>query len=75
MQPVIKGKLKKWGNSMGIIIPKEIIEQEKLKENQEVELLMLRDSKKVLKEMWGSLKTGRSAQEIKDELRRELYDD
>ena len=60
---------------MGIIIPKEIIEQEKLKENQEVELLMLRDSKKVLKEMWGSLKTGRSAQEIKDELRRELYDD
>ena len=71
----IKAKVKRWGNSMGIIIPKEVIASEKLKEGDEIELALLRDSSKVLHEMWGAGKNiKKTGQHIKNELRRELYD-
>ena len=73
----ITGKLKKWGNSYGIIIPKGKIEENKLKENQEIELLLLKDSTATFDRTFGILKgrIKKSTQEIKDELRKELYDD
>ena len=69
-------KPKKWGNSIGIIIPNELAKHEGIKANQKVRLLLLKDSSKVLRESFGMLKgkSSKSAQEIKDELRRELYD-
>jgi antitoxin component of MazEF toxin-antitoxin module len=63
------------GNSMAVIIPKDILDSEKIKENDSIEIILLRDSKKVLEETFGTLKTKKSAQKIKDELRRELYDE
>jgi antitoxin component of MazEF toxin-antitoxin module len=33
-----KAKLKRWGNSFGIVVPKEIVEKEGLKEGEEVEI-------------------------------------
>jgi antitoxin component of MazEF toxin-antitoxin module len=33
-----KAKLKRWGNSYGVIVPKEIVEKEGLKEGEEVEI-------------------------------------
>lgn len=33
-----KSKLKKWGNSYGVIVPKDIIEKEGLKEGEVVEI-------------------------------------
>ena len=33
-----KAKLKRWGNSFGIVIPKEIVEKEGLREGEEVEI-------------------------------------
>ena len=78
MAIMLKGKIKKWGNSFGIVIPKEVIDNEGLKENQYIEFFIVRnDSAKVLKETYGLLK-GRfrkSAQQMKDELREGLYDD
>ena len=75
---MLKGKIKKWGNSFGIVIPKEVIDNEGLKENQYIEFFIVRnDSAKVLKETYGLLK-GRfrkSEQQMKDELREGLYDD
>ena len=32
----IEATIKRWGNSFGIVIPKEIIERERLKENKKV---------------------------------------
>jgi len=74
---MIKGRLRKWGNSYGIIIPSEVVNEEKLKENQEIELLLIRDSREAFDKTFGILKgkIKKSAQEIKDELRRELYND
>jgi len=72
---VIETKVKRWGNSLGIIIPSETVESKKLKENQNISVIILEDSKKVFEETFGSLKgkLKKSAQEIKDELRRDLY--
>ena len=33
-----KAKLKRWGNSYGIVVPKEIVEKEGLKEGEEVKI-------------------------------------
>jgi len=63
---VIETKVKKWGNSLGIIIPSNTIEARNIKEN---------DNVKVLQETFGMLKgkIKKPTQQIKDELRRELY--
>ncbi len=33
-----KAKLKRWGNSYGVVVPKEIVEKEGLQEGEEVEI-------------------------------------
>ncbi len=72
---VISTRVKKWGNSIGIIIPSEIAIAKKIKENQDISVIILEDSKKILEETFGSLKgkLKKSSQEIKDEIRRDLY--
>lgn len=35
---ITKSKLKRWGNSYGVIVPKRIVEEEGLKEGEEVEI-------------------------------------
>ena len=72
---VIETKVKKWGNSLGIIIPSNTIEARNIKENDNVKVLILKDSRKVLQETFGMLKGKimKPTQQIKDELRRELY--
>ncbi len=73
---MIKTQLKKWGNSFGIIIPKEIIAERKLHEHDEIAVLIMQENT-ALKETFGLLKGQRkqSSQHIKDTLREELYDD
>ncbi|MBS3092203.1 hypothetical protein J4466_02180 [Candidatus Pacearchaeota archaeon] len=72
---IIETKVKRWGNSFGIIIPSETITSKRIRENQEISVIILEDSKKVLEETFGSLKNKlkKSSQELKNELRRELY--
>ena len=62
--------LRKWGNSIGVVIPKEIIEKEKLREGKEVFVMI--ESKNDLNEVFGSLKDWKiDTQKLKDELRKE----
>ena len=62
--------LRKWGNSIGVVIPKEIIEKEKLREGEEVFIII--ESKNDLKEVFGSLKDWKiNTRKLKDELRKE----
>ncbi|MEK6792907.1 MAG: AbrB/MazE/SpoVT family DNA-binding domain-containing protein [Nanoarchaeota archaeon] len=71
----IQVRVRRWGNSLGLILPSEIVESEKIKENQEINILILKDSRMVLRETFGILK-GKlkgTAQEFKNEARRELY--
>ncbi len=75
MTTIIKGKVKKWGNSFGIIIPKEIINNEGFKVGQEIEYMIISDSKKRFDELFGSLKGKfkKSTEQIMKEVDRELY--
>lgn len=67
-------KIKKWGNSAGLIIPKNKLEWNGFKKNEEVHVIILRKSN-VLRQTFGMLKGKRtmSGQEAKDRIRRELH--
>ncbi len=56
--------VKKWGNSLAVIIPKEIIQQKHIKENQKI--LIDFGTKIDLRSVFGTFKTKKSAQELKD---------
>ena len=49
---MIVGKVKKWGNSMGFLIPKEEVERMHLMENQEVAVEITK-KENPLKELFG----------------------
>jgi antitoxin component of MazEF toxin-antitoxin module len=74
---LVEAKARRWGNSLGLILPKDITDSEHIRENATVRFLLVRDSSKVLKETFGMLKgkLKKPTQQIKDELRAELYDD
>ncbi len=58
---------RKWGNSIGATFPAETVEREKIKPNDR---LVLEVRKMVpIKELFGTAKFKKSAQQIKDELR------
>ena len=66
-------KIKKWGSSLGIIIPKEIIKRENLKQNQSIRILAVETkSKTKVKDIFGKLKFKKSTQKILDEVDRDL---
>ena len=65
----IKAKLKPWGSSFGIIIPKRIVDAEKLLPEDEV-IVEIR-KKEGLRELFGSLPEWKiDTQKMKDELRK-----
>ncbi len=65
---------RKWGNSLGATFPKDVVEQAKLREDQVVKILIVKQGL-VLKKTFGMIKgeLRKPAQEIKDELREELH--
>lgn len=73
---LVKTEAKRWGNSLGLVIPKAIVESESIKEHDSVQFFIVKDSKKVLKETFGMLKgkIKKPTQQIMDEIRAELYD-
>jgi antitoxin component of MazEF toxin-antitoxin module len=48
-------KTRKWGNSLGVIIPKNVVDELHLTENQEV-IINIQPKEHVLKELWGFAK-------------------
>jgi len=50
----IEVKIKKWGNSLGVILPKEIVDKEKFKENEKVMINIVKEAD--LSDIFGSLK-------------------
>ncbi|MEK6826762.1 MAG: AbrB/MazE/SpoVT family DNA-binding domain-containing protein [Nanoarchaeota archaeon] len=66
----IRTKARKWGSSLAIIIPKEIVEKRKIKKNEEI-TVTIENSRPKAGVLFGFLKDWKkSTQEIKDETRR-----
>jgi len=59
--------IKKWGNSLGVILPKELVEEKGLKENKKVVLNVVKKAN--LSADFGSLERKLSGQKFKDMVR------
>ncbi len=59
--------VKRWGNSLGVIIPKEVAIKEKIKPSDKVKLEL--GKAKTFEELCGTFKTHKTAQQLKDEER------
>ena len=59
--------IKRWGNSVGVVLPKELVEKEKLKEEDKVLIEVVKEAN--LENLFGSLKRKMSGQEFKDMVR------
>ena len=69
-------KLRAWGNSVGVILPKELVKEEKLSIDDEVEIIVKKKSNP-LKDAFGKLrefkaKSDKSTDEILREVDEEL---
>lgn len=71
----IKTRIKRWGNSYGIVVPITIINQENLEEGSEVRITIQSEKKTKVKEIFGILKgkLKRNTQEALDEIDKELW--
>ena len=69
-------KTRKWGNSLGIIIPKHVVDTLHLTEDQEV-AIDVEPKQNALQELfgWGKGKTKKTARQIVDENRKEMMVD
>jgi len=65
---MIAAKTRKWGNSLGIIIPKEEVENLKLRENQTV-IVEITKKENPLKELFGFGKLKKPTEELLKEIR------
>ena len=61
--------VKKWGSSMAVIIPQEIVKEQNIKEGDEIALHLFKKGN--LRDVFGKLKTKISGQEFKDLARKE----
>ncbi len=64
----IETKTRKWGSSLGIIIPKGIVEKENLKQNQKIKILAIEtETKTTGADIFGKLKFKKPIQVLLDE--------
>ena len=68
----IKAKTKKWGNSIGILIPKEAIRQENIKPNQEVTIMISTKPITKGKDIWGTFKFKEPTEKLMREIDKEF---
>jgi hypothetical protein len=66
--------VRKWGNSLGITLPRELVEEQRIKEGDVLALPVV-IKKANLSKIFGSLKTGESSQAFKDRARAGWGDD
>ncbi len=59
---------KKWGNSIGVIIPKEVVDKEGIKPEQKVEI-EIKGKKTVLEELFGALPFKKTTEQLLKESR------
>lgn len=67
----IEVKTKKWGNSIGIIIPSETIERLNIKPDEKI-VIEIEKKENVLKELFGAMKSKKTTEQILKEIRKEM---
>lgn len=71
----IKTKLRKWGNSFGIVVPQNVLKEESgIKENGEITVFISK-GRPNLKKLFGARKFKKSTERMMREIDKELYND
>ena len=69
----IKTKLRKWGNSFGVLVPQRDIENSDINEGEEVVVLLKKEDKvNVLRETFGTHKFKKPVKQLMKEMDKEL---
>jgi len=69
----VKTKLKRWGNSYGVVVPINSVEEEGAKEGDEVIILMRKKEKiNILRETFGTHKFKKPVEKLMKEMDEEL---
>ena len=69
----VKTKLKRWGNSYGVVVPINSVEEEGAKEGDEVIILMRKKEKiNILRETFGTHKFKKPVEKLMTEMDEEL---
>lgn len=71
----LRTKLRKWGNSLGVVVPMNSLQKEKFKENDEIVLLIAKERENVLRETFGIHKFKKSIKKLMKETDKELYNE
>lgn len=71
----IKAKLRRWGNSFGIVVPQNKLDKNSLKEGEEVFVLLNKKRANPLKKTFGTFKFKKSTEQMMKEIDEELYND
>ena len=56
MMAMFKAKVRKVGTSMGVILPKEIVKEQNIKEGKEIEFFLPQKNSKLIERYFGSAK-------------------
>lgn len=67
----VQVKTRQWGNSIGIVIPRQTVERLNIRADEEI-VVEIHKKHNVLKELWGAFKLKKSTEIILKEAREEL---
>ena len=67
----IEVRTKRWGSSIGVVIPSETIEKLNIKPDEDI-VIEIEKKNNVLKELFGAVKFKRSTEEILKETRKDM---
>lgn len=56
MDKIFKGKIRRIGTSLGVLIPKQLIKDENIKEGEEIEIALLKRRKHLIAKAFGVTK-------------------
>jgi len=69
----ITAKVRRWGNSYGIIISSDVIKNKGIREGEEVDAILIKKSN-VLRKTFGKVKFKKTTEQMMRETDKELYD-
>ena len=69
----LTAKVRKWGNSFGIVIPQEVMNRKSIREGEEVDVVIIKKGN-VLRETFGKVKFKKSTAKMMKEMDKVLYD-
>ena len=65
---LFEAKPKKWGNALGVTIPREIVRKGHIKAGKEVRIMVIGPPRGNFKDLFGTVKTKKSTEEIMREI-------